>query len=146
MHFFFVNMHTTNLHKQHIHFFTEVTAFWTICIYQQLLIICGLFFVIADTFNSLSFSSLFLTAQLFYKIVASNGDINFDTYSILLKNLLSVGSWRKYIEVTYKSNFQFLIFLKLCNNSLHLAIFLSHRNDMMANNPSLKLILWIPDS
>ncbi|PQQ14784.1 hypothetical protein Pyn_28052 [Prunus yedoensis var. nudiflora] len=33
------------------------------------------------------------------RIVASSGDINFDTYAILLKNLLSVGSWRKYIEV-----------------------------------------------
>ena len=32
-------------------------------------------------------------------IVASGADINFETYSILLKNLLAVGKWRKYIEV-----------------------------------------------
>ena len=38
--------------------------------------------------------------QLFYKIVATGADINFNTYSILLKNLLSAGNWRKYIEVT----------------------------------------------
>lgn len=39
--------------------------------------------------------------QLFYKLVASGADINVNTYSILLKNLLMAGNWRKYIEVTY---------------------------------------------
>ncbi|KAL5539473.1 hypothetical protein UlMin_042961 [Ulmus minor] len=37
--------------------------------------------------------------KLFYKIVESGAEINIDTYSILLKNLLSAGNWRKYIEV-----------------------------------------------
>ncbi|EXC04358.1 hypothetical protein L484_015985 [Morus notabilis] len=37
--------------------------------------------------------------KLFYKIVASGAEINMSTYSILLKNLLSSGNWRKYIEV-----------------------------------------------
>ncbi|KAI3869685.1 hypothetical protein MKX03_011882 [Papaver bracteatum] len=37
--------------------------------------------------------------KLFHKIVASGAEINFGTYSILLKNLLAVGKWRKYIEV-----------------------------------------------
>ncbi|RVW16467.1 Pentatricopeptide repeat-containing protein [Vitis vinifera] len=37
--------------------------------------------------------------KLFYKIVASGAEINFYTYSILLKNLLAAGNWRKYIEV-----------------------------------------------
>lgn len=39
--------------------------------------------------------------QLFYKIIGSGAEINCNTYSILLKNLLAVGNWRKYIEVTY---------------------------------------------
>jgi len=38
--------------------------------------------------------------QLFYKIIGSGAEINHNTYSILLKNLLAVGNWRKYIEVT----------------------------------------------
>lgn len=37
--------------------------------------------------------------QLFYKIIASGVEVNFNTYSILLKNLLAAGNWRKYIEV-----------------------------------------------
>ncbi|KAF8398350.1 hypothetical protein HHK36_017277 [Tetracentron sinense] len=37
--------------------------------------------------------------KLFYKIVTSGADINFGTYSILLKNLLVAGKWKKYIEV-----------------------------------------------
>ncbi|KAK2975136.1 hypothetical protein RJ640_010816, partial [Escallonia rubra] len=37
--------------------------------------------------------------KLFYKIVASGAEINFSTYSILLKNLLTAGNWRKYVEV-----------------------------------------------
>ncbi|XP_002529506.3 pentatricopeptide repeat-containing protein At2g41720 isoform X1 [Ricinus communis] len=37
--------------------------------------------------------------KLFYKITASGAEINFNTYSIMLKNLLAVGNWRKYIEV-----------------------------------------------
>nr|UPT49855.1 pentatricopeptide repeat protein AaPPR566 [Agave angustifolia] len=37
--------------------------------------------------------------KLFYKIVASGEKISFTTYSILLKNLLGAGKWRKYIEV-----------------------------------------------
>lgn len=54
----------------------------------------------------LSFYSIFLVSlkmQLFYKIVASDTEINISTYSILLKNLLSAGNWRKYIEVTHNS-------------------------------------------
>lgn len=39
--------------------------------------------------------------QLFYKIVASGTEINLSTYSILLKNLLAAGNWRKYIEVIF---------------------------------------------
>lgn len=35
-------------------------------------------------------------------MVSSGADVNFNTYSILLKNLLSAGNWRKYIEVTYR--------------------------------------------
>lgn len=37
--------------------------------------------------------------QLYYKIAASGTEISFSTYTILLKNLLAVGNWRKYIEV-----------------------------------------------
>ncbi|KAG5242651.1 pentatricopeptide repeat-containing family protein [Salix suchowensis] len=37
--------------------------------------------------------------KLFYKIIGSGAEINCKTYSILLKNLLAVGNWRKYIEV-----------------------------------------------
>ncbi|KAH7557229.1 hypothetical protein JRO89_XS11G0079600 [Xanthoceras sorbifolium] len=37
--------------------------------------------------------------KLFYKIVASGPEANFNTYLILLKNLLAAGNWRKYIEV-----------------------------------------------
>uniref|UniRef100_A0A2P2KV72 Pentatricopeptide repeat-containing protein At2g41720 isoform X2 n=1 Tax=Rhizophora mucronata TaxID=61149 RepID=A0A2P2KV72_RHIMU len=37
--------------------------------------------------------------KLFYKIIASAAEVSFNTYSILLKNLLAVGNWRKYIEV-----------------------------------------------
>ncbi|KAK0582912.1 hypothetical protein LWI29_031031 [Acer saccharum] len=37
--------------------------------------------------------------KLFYKIVASGPEANLNTYSILLKNLLAAGNWRKYIEV-----------------------------------------------
>ncbi|OWM67253.1 hypothetical protein CDL15_Pgr000705 [Punica granatum] len=37
--------------------------------------------------------------KLFYKIVGSGAEINVSTYSILLKNLLALGNWRKYIEV-----------------------------------------------
>lgn len=32
--------------------------------------------------------------------MASGAEINYSTYSILLKNLLAVGKWRKYIEVS----------------------------------------------
>ncbi|GMP61745.1 hypothetical protein CsSME_00024089 [Camellia sinensis var. sinensis] len=37
--------------------------------------------------------------KLFYRIVATGAEINFSTYSILLKNLLAAGNWRKYVEV-----------------------------------------------
>ncbi|KAJ6921846.1 hypothetical protein NC652_015709 [Populus alba x Populus x berolinensis] len=37
--------------------------------------------------------------KFFYKIIGSGAEINCNTYSILLKNLLAVGNWRKYIEV-----------------------------------------------
>lgn len=37
--------------------------------------------------------------KLFYKIVSSGVEIHISTYSILLKNLLAAGNWRKYIEV-----------------------------------------------
>lgn len=37
--------------------------------------------------------------QLFYKMVASGEKVSFTTYSVLLKNLLAAGKWRKYIEV-----------------------------------------------
>ncbi|GFY96208.1 tetratricopeptide repeat (TPR)-like superfamily protein [Actinidia rufa] len=39
--------------------------------------------------------------KLFYKIVATGAVINFSTYSILLKNLLASGYWRKYVEVLH---------------------------------------------
>lgn len=39
--------------------------------------------------------------QLFLKIVASGAEINYSTYSVLLKNLLAAGNWRKYIEVIF---------------------------------------------
>lgn len=32
-------------------------------------------------------------------MLASGAEVNFNTYSILLKNLLSSGNWRKYLEV-----------------------------------------------
>lgn len=63
--------------------------------------------------------------QLFYKIVAAGADVNFSTYSILLKNLLSAGNWRKYIEVTYRStsvsscNIVIIFFLTLCSKGMH---------------------------
>ncbi|KAK8301035.1 hypothetical protein V6Z12_D05G435300 [Gossypium hirsutum] len=37
--------------------------------------------------------------KLFYKIIASGVPVSFNTYSILLKNLLAAENWRKYIEV-----------------------------------------------
>lgn len=37
--------------------------------------------------------------KLFFKMLASGADVNLNTYSILLKNLLSSGNWRKYLEV-----------------------------------------------
>ncbi|CAN1791303.1 Pentatricopeptide repeat-containing protein At2g41720 [Linum perenne] len=37
--------------------------------------------------------------KLFYKIIASGAEINLNSYSILLRNLLAVGNWRKYLEV-----------------------------------------------
>lgn len=37
--------------------------------------------------------------KLFLKLVASGAEINYSTYSILLKNLLAAGNWQKYIEV-----------------------------------------------
>ncbi|XP_028083682.1 pentatricopeptide repeat-containing protein At2g41720 isoform X2 [Camellia sinensis] len=37
--------------------------------------------------------------KLFYRIVATGAEITFSTYSILLKNLLAAGNWRKYVEV-----------------------------------------------
>jgi len=39
--------------------------------------------------------------QLFYRFVALGSSVNISTYSILLKNLLSFGNWRKYIEVRF---------------------------------------------
>ncbi|KAF7147532.1 hypothetical protein RHSIM_Rhsim03G0026900 [Rhododendron simsii] len=38
--------------------------------------------------------------MIFLKIVATGGEISVSTYSIVLKNLLAAGNWRKYIEVT----------------------------------------------
>ncbi|KAE8098771.1 hypothetical protein FH972_016809 [Carpinus fangiana] len=63
--------------------------------------------------------------KLFYKIVAAGTDVNFNTYSILLKNLLSAGNWRKYIEVTNRStsvsscNIVIIFFLPLCSKGMH---------------------------
>ncbi|RYR51812.1 hypothetical protein Ahy_A06g026785 isoform B [Arachis hypogaea] len=37
--------------------------------------------------------------KLFYKMLASGADINLNTYSVILKTLLSSGNWRKYLEV-----------------------------------------------
>ncbi|KAJ9565397.1 hypothetical protein OSB04_001363, partial [Centaurea solstitialis] len=37
--------------------------------------------------------------KIFYKIVASGAEINKSTYTVLLKNLLAAGNWRKYLEV-----------------------------------------------
>ncbi|KAJ4837305.1 hypothetical protein Tsubulata_035841 [Turnera subulata] len=37
--------------------------------------------------------------KVFYKMVSSGAHIDMNTYSILLKNLLAVGNWRKYLEV-----------------------------------------------
>lgn len=45
-------------------------------------------------------SDFIFSRQFFYKAVASGAQINSYTYSVLLKNLLAVGNWRKYIEVT----------------------------------------------
>ncbi|KAF9679630.1 hypothetical protein SADUNF_Sadunf06G0034700 [Salix dunnii] len=42
--------------------------------------------------------------KLFYKIIGSGAEINCKTYSILLKNLLAVGNWRKYIEIWWVSS------------------------------------------
>lgn len=39
--------------------------------------------------------------QMFLKIVASGAEINYSTYSVLLKSLLAAGNWRKYIEVIW---------------------------------------------
>ncbi|KAK6791217.1 hypothetical protein RDI58_010298 [Solanum bulbocastanum] len=49
---------------------------------------------ISDTFPPLP--SLM---QFFYKVVTSGTEVNLTTYSVLLKNLLAAGNWRKYIEV-----------------------------------------------
>lgn len=46
------------------------------------------------------FLSYFSCVQLFFKMLASGAEVNFNTYSILLKNLLSSGNWRKYLEVS----------------------------------------------
>lgn len=48
----------------------------------------------------------FSCVQLFFKMLASGADVNLNTYSILLKNLLSSGNWRKYLEVRYWSFFK----------------------------------------
>lgn len=37
--------------------------------------------------------------QFFYMVVTSGTEVNLTTYSVLLKNLLAAGNWRKYIEV-----------------------------------------------
>ncbi|XP_024982307.1 pentatricopeptide repeat-containing protein At2g41720 isoform X2 [Cynara cardunculus var. scolymus] len=37
--------------------------------------------------------------KIFYKIVATGAEINNSTYTVLLKNLLAAGNWRKYLEV-----------------------------------------------
>ncbi|VFQ72207.1 unnamed protein product [Cuscuta campestris] len=37
--------------------------------------------------------------KFYFKIIASGAEINLTTYSVLLKNLLRAGNWRKYIEV-----------------------------------------------
>ncbi|KAM3234630.1 pentatricopeptide repeat-containing protein [Capsicum annuum] len=37
--------------------------------------------------------------KFFYKVVTSGAEVNLTTYSVLLKNLLAAGNWRKYIEV-----------------------------------------------
>lgn len=50
-----------------------------------------------DFYNKLLF--YLLCMQVFYKMVASGSNVSSATYSILLKNLLAAGKWRKYIEV-----------------------------------------------
>lgn len=42
--------------------------------------------------------------QFFHRILASGTEVNFSTYTILLKNLLAAGNWRKYVEVTSMMN------------------------------------------
>ncbi|XP_009617024.2 pentatricopeptide repeat-containing protein At2g41720 isoform X1 [Nicotiana tomentosiformis] len=37
--------------------------------------------------------------KFFYKVVTSGAEVNLATYSVLLKNLLAAGNWRKYVEV-----------------------------------------------
>ncbi|XP_049390515.1 pentatricopeptide repeat-containing protein At2g41720 [Solanum stenotomum] len=37
--------------------------------------------------------------KFFYKVVTSGTEVNLTTYSVLLKNFLASGNWRKYIEV-----------------------------------------------
>lgn len=37
--------------------------------------------------------------KLFYKMVTSCSTVGLSTYTVLLRNLLAVGKWRKYIEV-----------------------------------------------
>lgn len=37
--------------------------------------------------------------KFFYMVVTSGTEVNLTTYSVLLKNLLAAGNWRKYIEV-----------------------------------------------
>ncbi|KAF3794191.1 Pentatricopeptide repeat-containing protein [Nymphaea thermarum] len=39
--------------------------------------------------------------KLLYKVMESNVEVSFQTYSIVLKGLLGVGKWKKYIEVLH---------------------------------------------
>ncbi|KAI8562298.1 hypothetical protein RHMOL_Rhmol03G0023300 [Rhododendron molle] len=56
--------------------------------------------------------------MIFLKIVATGGEISVSTYSIVLKNLLAAGNWRKYIEVT-TSNFHNVTFFLVTSEEMH---------------------------
>lgn len=76
-------------HLLHAHFWVQLLRLAFLC-YAIATYLCS-------SSNKALFS--FRVLQLFFKIVSSGTEINLTTYSILLKNLLAAGKWRRCIEV-----------------------------------------------
>lgn len=72
--------------------------------------------------------------QFFYKVVTSGAEVNLATYSVLLKNLLAAGNWRKYVEV---------VPLELLVNIFLLSV---KRNDPFAVALDLSLFFFFRDN